>query len=321
MAKINSSLFLIHPAACKSCLLGREKNMPPQYQSSSKPQALAWGVEGLIIGCCFLLSSCINVSKITNFSHPHSPRYAKLDLAAKPVEPNKKIIKVVSYNIDLCRKIDKISNFLRENRYLADADIICLQEMNLKGIELLANALQYNYVYYPSAVHPGNQKDFGQAILSKWPIEQDQKILLPFSFKDRYIKIQKCAIGAVVLVNRKKIAVFSVHLGVIISPGNRKKQIQTVISAITPMTDRCIIAGDFNTYARLHTRAVTETLKEAGFDLATKNTGWTYKYWYLLNHKTALDYIFYKGLKLIQAGKISDRSRSDHLPIWADFEY
>ncbi len=271
--------------------------------------------------CCFLLCSCISANKMVNFSDPDGPRYARLDIAPEHLEPDKKIIKVVSYNIDLCKKIDSVRKFLQENPKLAKADIICLQEMNLAGLEYLSRKLKYNYIYYPSAVHPGNHKDFGQAILSKWPMEQDQKILLPFSFKDRYIKIQKCAIGTVILVNTKKVAVFSAHLGVIISPEHRKKQIQAVIAAVPPATERCIIAGDFNTYARIHTQAVTEALAQADFNLATENIGWTYKYWYLLNHKTALDYIFYKGLKLICGGKISDRSRSDHLPVWAEFEY
>lgn len=275
----------------------------------------------LLILSCFLLSSCISSNKTTSFSDPQGPRYAKLNIAAAHLEADKKIIKVVSYNIDLCKKIDSVRKFLQENPSLAGADIICLQEMNLAGLEFLSRELKYNYVYYPSAIHPGNNKDFGQAILSKWPIEQDQKILLPFSFQDRYIKIQKCAIGAVISVNNRKVTVFSAHLGVIISPEHRKKQVQEIIAAIPPTAGRCVIAGDFNTYARIHTQAVTETLARADFDLATENTGWTYKYWYLLNHKTALDYIFYKGLKLIRAGKISDRSRSDHLPVWADFEY
>jgi endonuclease/exonuclease/phosphatase family metal-dependent hydrolase len=275
----------------------------------------------LIISGCLLLSSCSLANKMVNFSDPHSPRYARLNNAIGYAEPEKKIIKVVSYNIDLCKKIKDISKFLQENQLLSNADIICLQEMNLEGIEFLSKALGYNYVYYPSAIHPGNHKDFGQAILSKWPIKEDQKILLPFSFKDRYIKIQKCAIGAVVVINNQEVSVFSVHLGVMISPTDRKKQTQAVIAAINPADDKCIIAGDFNTYAQIHIQAVTQALENAGFNLATKNTGWTYKYWYLLNHKTALDYIFYKGLELIKAGKISDRSRSDHLPIWADFKY
>jgi endonuclease/exonuclease/phosphatase family metal-dependent hydrolase len=275
----------------------------------------------LFATCCLFLGSCICANKLVSFSDPYGPRYAKLDIATNPTEPDKKTIKVVSYNIDLCKKIKSVGKFLQENQLLANADIICLQEMNLKDLEFIASTLKYNYVYYPSAIHPGNHKDFGQAILSKWPIEQDQKILLPFSFKDRYIKIQKCAIGSAILINTKKISVFSVHLGVIISPEHRKEQVRTIINAIAPTADKCIIAGDLNTYAQIHTKAVTQTLEDAGFSIATKNTGWTYKYWYLLNYRTALDYIFYKGLKLIKAGKITDGSRSDHLPIWAEFVY
>jgi endonuclease/exonuclease/phosphatase family metal-dependent hydrolase len=275
----------------------------------------------LILGCPLFLASCICASKLTNFSDPYTPRYAQLKQAPERNEPGKKIIKVVSYNIDLCKKTASILKFLQEDPRLADADIICLQEMNLEGLELLASTLKYNYVYYPVAIHPGNHKEFGQAILTKWPIESDQKILLPFSFCDRYLKIQRCAVGARISINGVKVWVLCAHLGVIISPAHRQEQVRRMIAALPPEANRCIIAGDFNTYARIHTTAVTKTMDEAGFNLATKNTGWTYKYWYLLNHKTALDYIFFKGMELIGAGKIADRSRSDHLPIWADFKY
>ncbi|HNW39769.1 MAG TPA: endonuclease/exonuclease/phosphatase family protein [Candidatus Omnitrophota bacterium] len=276
---------------------------------------------GLIIGCSLLFSSCISADQLTGFSDPYFPRYVKLDLANSPAEPNKQTIKIVSYNIDLCKKVEKVERFLEENKFLANADIVCLQEMNLKGLKFLAHKLKYNYVYYPSAIHPGNQKDFGQAILSRWPIEKDQKVLLPFSSQDRYLKLQRCAVGAVILVNTQKIHVFSAHLGVMISPEHRKKQVRAIIAAIPPTAEKCIIAGDFNTYAQIHIRAIMQALEEGNFKLATKNTGWTYKYWYLFNRKSALDYIFYKGLNLIRAGKITNRSFSDHLPIWADFEY
>ncbi len=275
----------------------------------------------MVITGSFFLSSCISADRAVSFSQPDGPRYARIETADYRPGPDKKTIRVVSYNIALCRKIKGVRKFLRKNQDLANADIICLQEMNREGVESLAGSLNYNYVYYPSAVHPCNNKDFGQAILSRWPIKNDRKILLPYSFQDRYIKMQRCAVGATVLVNHQEILVFSVHLGVIISAEHRKGQIQAVIDAIAPQTAKCIIAGDFNTYAWMHTRAVTQALTGAGFELATKDTGWTYKYWYLFNRKTALDYIFYKGLKLIRAGTIADRAYSDHLPVWAEFVY
>ncbi len=277
----------------------------------------------ILLSCPLLLCSCacLGSPKLANFSDPNSPRYVQLEIAQPPAEPDKKIIKVVSYNINLCKKIGSVLKLLRETPHLAQADIICLQEMNLEGVKFLSAALKYNYVYYPSAIHPENNQDFGQAILSKWPLKNDRKILLPASFKDRYLKIQRCAIGAQVLIHNLRITVFSAHLGVMISPPDRIEQLRTVIAAIPANSENCIIAGDFNTYARIHTQAVTRILKENGFLLATENTGWTYKYWYLLNYKTALDYIFYKGLRLIKAGKINDRQGSDHLPVWAVFAF
>jgi len=145
-------------------------------------------------------------------------------------------------------------------------------------------------------------------------------VLLPFASKDRYKKIQKGAVSAKVSVNNKDILVYSVHFGVIISTQLRKEQARTIIASIPPLTRECIICGDFNTYFVMHNKAIKEVFAEADFKLATEKVGWTYKYWYLLNYKGTLDHIFYKGLKPIKTGKVLDRTSSDHLPIWAEFE-
>lgn len=275
----------------------------------------------LLLSCPFFLCSCacLCAGKLTSYPAPDGPRYAKL-MAVKPEEVQKKAaFKVVSYNIGLCKNILQIGSFLAQTTGLAGADIICLQEMNIQDLEWLAQTLNYNYVYYPVAVHPENNRDFGQAILSKWPIQDTQKVLLPFSSNDRYLKIQRCAVGAKLSVNGQTLWVFSVHLGVIISPQHRKEQLLAVTRTLSGNADNCIIAGDFNTYGQIHTQAIEEVMRQEGFKLATQNSGWTYKYWYLLNHRAVLDYIFYRGLKLIQSGKVNDRRYSDHLPVWADF--
>ncbi len=273
-----------------------------------------------MIACCPLLSCCVSANKTVSFSDPNQPRYAQLDICLKPTKSDKKTIKIVSYNIELGKKIKGAKDFLSKHPELANADVICLQEMNLEALKILALALNYNYIYYPSAIHPGNNKDFGQAILSRWPIQDDQKILLPFSFVDRYIKIQKCAIGAVIVINDQPIYIVSAHLGVLISAEHRKEQVRAILAALPPEPNKCIITGDFNTYAQMHTQAIIQPLEEAGFKLATKNTGWTYKYWYLLNYRAKLDYIFYRNLELIQSGRVLNRRYSDHFPIWADFQ-
>ena len=109
---------------------------------------------------------------ITNCSDPMGPvytgRYGPENTAAKET------IAVVSYNIKLAEAIDDLSGMSE----LRDADILLLQEMDHEGTESIASALRYNYVYYPASIHKTG-KDFGNAILSRWPIHSHRKIILP----------------------------------------------------------------------------------------------------------------------------------------------
>ncbi len=273
----------------------------------------------ILIASSLLLSSCASNSKAVNLTYPGHSRYADCAIAALPKEMPR-TIKVVSYNIRLCEKFQAAAELLREHPDLRGADIICLQEMSSKETRRLAETIGYNYVYYPCFIHPGSHKDFGQAILSRWPVSHDTIIVLPSSTPDRYFQAQRSAVSAVVHIHDRPITVYSMHLGVIIPARDRKTQVRAVASSLPPETETAVVCGDFNTYARHHIRAVTEGFNEAGFRSATKNTGSTFRAWYLLNCGISLDHIFYKGLRFVRAGKVRDKHTSDHFPVWAEFE-
>lgn len=251
-----------------------------------------------------------------NYSHPREPRYASSLNTGKSKIPSSKTIKVVTYNIKLSKKTHKALDLMAHDD-LDNADIICLQEMDPDGVKLIANALQYNYVYYPAIFHPRSNKDFGNAILTKWPIIHDQKIILPQLGTGN---LQRIAVSATILIYNTKIIVFCVHMKVFVRRHERRVPIDRIIETIEPSIKHCIIAGDFNTFSNSNCRAMLEPLKEANFQQATDQIGWTYKHWYLLNKKSALDHIFTRGLSVVKAGKVINRTASDHIPIWGELE-
>jgi len=222
-------------------------------------------------------------------------------------------IKVITYNIKLSRKFEKATHLLANHDDLNDADIICLQEMDPTGVKHIAHALKYNYVYYPAILHPRSEKDFGNAILSKWPIVADQKIILP---KVGTGRLQRIAVYATILANRTKIAIVCVHMKVFANRLARRIPIDRILASIDPSVTHCIVAGDFNTFTKLNCKAIFEPFRETNFQLVTNAVGSTYKYWYLLNKKASLDHIFIKGMNVLNAGKVTDRKPSDHIPIW-----
>jgi endonuclease/exonuclease/phosphatase family metal-dependent hydrolase len=260
---------------------------------------------------------CLRIGKTKhNYTHPHYPRYASSNfLSHRPDFDG--TIKVISYNIRLARRTKKALDLLTGHDDLKDADILCLQEMDPSGVDIIARSLKHNYVYYPAILHPRSTKDFGNAILSKWPIINDRKIILPNIGAG---KLQRIAVNATISVNGTKISIFSIHMKVYTRCCQRRILINHILRAIEPSVKNCIVAGDFNTFSKSSRRTFVEPFKEAYFKSATESIGWTYKYWYLLNKRAVLDHIFIKGMDVINSGKVVNRKPSDHIPIWGEMK-
>lgn len=250
-----------------------------------------------------------------NYTQTSTPRFADNSVSRNNTSSGEQI-KVVSYNIRFSKKIEKAIGILSQIKELKDADILLLQEMDQAGVEKIAQALNYNYVYYPAVFHPIPKQNFGNAILTKWPIISDSKIILP---DDGEKKLQRIAASAILDINGKKLMVFSVHMRISIKPFIRSIQTARIIRSIPDDIEYCIVAGDFNTITQMGYSAVLNPFEKAGFTLATKEIGWTFKHWYTVNKKFSLDHIFSKGMKTIDYGKVKNHSASDHIPIWADF--
>ena len=247
-----------------------------------------------------------------NYTHPKHPRYISHEniVHKKAFDGT---IKVVTYNIKLSKKTAKALDLLSDHRELRDADILCLQEMDPHGVKLIADSLKYNYVYYPAILHPRSSKDFGNAILAKWPIVHDEKIILP---KLGPGKLQRIAVHATVLINAIEVSIICVHMKIFANRDQRQIPIKKIINKIKPSIKYSIIAGDFNTFSKSNCRAIFEPFEKSDFKIVTSGVGATYKYWYLLNKSSSLDHIFTRGMNVISAGKVSNRKPSDHIPVW-----
>jgi len=251
-----------------------------------------------------------------NYTHPRHPRYAEHD-RIKLHQPFRGTLKVITYNIKLSRRTPKAVALLKDHDDLAGADIICLQEMDPNGVKLVADTLRYNYVYYPAILHPRSGKDFGNAVLAKWPIVADHKIILP---KIGTSRLQRIAVCATIQAGKGLVSIISVHIHVFAKRLRRRIPIECMVESLDPSVKRYIIAGDFNTFSRHGCRVVFEAFKELGFRHVTESVGSTYSYWYFLNKKAALDHIFIKGMTIVNAGKVIDRTASDHMPVWGELK-
>lgn len=270
----------------------------------------------LLSVCTLAVGSCAYFSEVHILSPERPQAYISLD-AFQPTPDTSREIRVLSFNIRLCGIAEEIADYFSSNDEFLNADIICLQEMCSDTVVAVANTLEYNYIFYPAAIHPKSDKEFGVAILSRWPIAEVKRIDLPHTETDKLIKLQRIAARATIERNNKRITVFSVHLGVLIKTRERKEQIMAILKMIPDTSEYCIVAGDFNTYNRAHRQIVVDTLKGEGFQWTTRGVPWTYREWFFPHRKTRLDHIFTKGAHVKESGVIQDMSVSDHRPVWA----
>ena len=264
---------------------------------------------------CISLAGCANPFHFINYSLSNTPRYSS---TANPPyqDAAREKIKVVSYNIKHSTKITEAINLLRNNEDLANADILLLQEMIPSAVERIATELDYNYIFYPAVVHPLLHDNFGNAVLSKWPITSDENIIFPTAKeKSRH----RVAVAAKLKINSRDVLVYSLHMGVFMKPRQRRKQIQGILDVMDEHIKYCIVGGDFNTIKKKDQDEVIQTFSEADFQYATSNVDWTYNHWYLMNYKSTFDHIFARGPVILRSGKVNDRTPSDHLPIWMEF--
>ncbi len=251
-----------------------------------------------------------------NYTHSEKPRYALRDHL--PKRSFCESIKVVSYNIEYSLRISQVIELFKQTPQIYEADIFCLQEMTPEAVQEIALKLRYNYVYYPAVYHPKIKNDFGNAVLSKWPIIHDQKVILP---KISHEKMQRIAVGATIDFGVHKLLVFSVHTKMLITPSQWPVPINALLNHIPSASPYCLIAGDFNTFFKKSTDTVVNLLAQANFEWVHDQSSWTYRYRHFFNKKSYLDHIFVRGLTARNFGHILNFKPSDHLPLWAELRW
>lgn len=287
--------------------------------------------------------------------------YEKVTQYALPTASDKdSVYSIVTYNIGYLsgmtnnKAVEKPASLFKENLTKVkrlfedlDTDIIALQEIDYKSArsyytnqqdELSSLCYSYaaqainwdeNYVpfpYWPPSVHFGAMLS-GQSILSKYPLEHHQRIVLervpdaPF-YRDA-LYLERLAQVAHVKLASQNVVVINVHLEAFDKP-TRARQFKTVYKLFQQYkeTHPTILLGDFNSQAR-DSNAVIQPLLEqadignAAFDeLAIPNT------FSAVDPYKRIDYIFYtkKSIELIDS-KVLDSfgAASDHLPVLMEF--
>jgi endonuclease/exonuclease/phosphatase family metal-dependent hydrolase len=267
---------------------------------------------GLVIVSYVLFAS----RSVTNYNDPDGPKFEGSYALEQP--PFDGQLKAVTWNIAFAGEIEQAITELRDSEELRQADVIMLQEMDETGTEQIAQALGYNYVYYPASVHSRHDKNFGNAVLSRWPIVDSAKIILPHNNPTNdQIRI---ATRATIDIDGRQIPIYSVHTETfLLGPQQRNDQIAAVAEEAAMMlaseVDYAIIGGDFNTLTPDSMAALVTRMEEAGLEWVSQGAGETLD---KAGLGVALDHIFASNMTQLATGAYSASNTSDHFPVWVD---
>jgi endonuclease/exonuclease/phosphatase (EEP) superfamily protein YafD len=240
----------------------------------------------------------------TNLLNPTSPSFSGSH--APPVADSVAMreLRIVTFNIKLGRAVERSIEVLSQDRLLG-ADLIALQEMDEAGVERIARTLKLNYIYYPGSIHPTDDRYYGPALLSPWPIEKSWKLILPH--EGRFRRQRRIATAAVLRIGSAQVLAYSLHLEpqLRISEQERGDQVLTILRDAAEFSGPVVLAGDFNS------EGVGPLLVRHGYRWVTANVGPTISFF-------SWDHIFVRGLAPERAGVVRRvRGASDHKPVWA----
>ena len=246
-----------------------------------------------------------------NYTDPQGPRFSGVP-AEPAVDPDPGHLLAVTLNVRFANNPGAAADLLKTHPELAGADVVALQEMDARGTAAIAARLGLGWVYYPAAVHPragslGTGSDFGNAVLSRWPVTSDRKLILPGRSFPR--RMQRVATVAEVDAPDGPLRVYSVHLEtpIALTPWARAAQVGGLIDDARSGA-RVLVLGDMNAHdlpGRVFTRA--------GFDWPTEDGEPTVS-------RFAWDHAFTRGLPgATGRGVVDAGAASDHRAVWVSF--
>ena len=254
-------------------------------------------------------------AQFKNYDDPLGPRFEGRFARDQPAGGT---LKVVTYNVCQGRNVEGAVEELCASEPLQGADIILLQEMDETGTEHMARELGHNYVYYPASLPFLQGRNLGNAILSRWPLTQTFKLILPY--RHPAIRQTRIAVRARLAIGDRDIVVYSVHTEIYFSSiKHRKAQITALVDDIGPGKAPVIVGGDFNTITRRGIKCMSGQFTQIGMLRASEGSGPTVS---ILGMGTvAADHIFTRGFQVLAAGAVDTARASDHFPVWTELAW
>ncbi len=233
----------------------------------------------------------------------------------------------MTFNIRHGRGTDKKLNLERIARIIkgSGADIIGLNEVDrfysnrsgfLDQARWLAEKLEMDHVYGPAVTvenkEGGNDKQFGNALLSRFPLMKVENH--PFDFLPKRAEA-RAILEANVNIGEKQLGIWVTHLS--LGLFQHRKQIAFILEKAKNRSQPLLVMGDMNMVPSSRGwRKMADTFNDVWLETNKEHGGYTFP-----SRKPfrRLDYIF--ATKNLQAIKTevynSESNASDHLPLMA----
>ena len=227
-------------------------------------------------------------------------------------------MRVVSWNIQYGIESELAAAEIAAAPELRDFDVLLLQEMDEAGTAAIAEALDARYAYATAGPHANTGRDFGNAVVTRWPIRRSAEVPLPH--RASVSGQPRSATHAVVVVDDREVSAYSVHTEIpSLRLARRIEQFATVArDADWHPIDQVIVGGDFNTVTARGVRALVDTMQTAGLRRVSSTTAPSYRRG---GRDLVLDHVFAAGFADATAGVVAGTTASDHAPLWVQLRW
>ena len=231
-------------------------------------------------------------------------------------------MKIMTFNTQHCLNyVTKEIDFpkMAETIMQLDPDIVGLNEMRGESahpryeaqVENLAKLSGMPYFYFAPAIYFDGKNPYGNGILSKYPIENPETIIIPDPVEKKYTGYYetRCVLKAKI----EDVTVLVTHMG--LNPDEAENAVKTMLANKT--SEKCVMMGDFNL---VPTDPLLAPIFEAMTDTAEAFSGPKLSFPSDVPDRK-IDYIFVSRDGKVKVADIPAIVASDHRPHTATVEF
>jgi len=238
-------------------------------------------------------------------------------------------IKIVSYNMRWRGgdELRELIGLLRDDSQIGGAAVIGLQEADrgkgrtdrINTARVMADALGMHYAWAapPRANSEQSEDETGVAILSRYPLSDVERIVLPHEGPGHRRRV---ALGATVRLGATDVRVYTIHAETRVAMEKKMDQLRAVLTDLEryPRIERVVVLGDFNTIKQKDVEGARRVFEAAGFATPFKDGQATWRTFII---KLKLDWLWLRGFETSASGIARQVEMSDHWPLWVTVKF